>query len=56
MSFPVLLRVRLMPRMKIFNTLEQATFDTPPAFNSAERKQFFALPLMLQDAMAGRLR
>ena len=42
-----------MPRMKIFNTLEQATFDTPPAFNSAERKQFFALPLMLQDAMAG---
>ncbi|HQZ60610.1 MAG TPA: DUF4158 domain-containing protein, partial [Acinetobacter sp.] len=39
--------------MKIFNTLEQATFDTPPVFNSTERKQFFALPLMLQDAMAG---
>ena len=41
-----------MPRMKIFNTLEQATFDTPPVFNSAERKQFFALPLTLKDAMA----
>jgi TnpA family transposase len=41
-----------MARMKIFNTLEQATFDTPPVFNSAERKQFFALPLTLKDAMA----
>ncbi|MEP7371547.1 MAG: Tn3 family transposase, partial [Nitrosospira sp.] len=39
--------------MKIFNTLEEEAFESPPVFNSAERKQFFSLPLMLRDAMAG---
>jgi len=42
-----------MARMKIFNTLEEEAFESPPVFNSAERKQFFSLPLMLRDAMAG---
>jgi hypothetical protein len=40
-----------MARMKIFNTLEEEAFESPPVFNSAERKQFFSLPLMLKDAM-----
>jgi len=30
-----------MARMKIFNTLEQEVFESPPVFNSAERKHFF---------------
>ena len=30
-----------MPRMNILNQTEQAMFDMPPVFNSAERKQFF---------------
>lgn len=42
-----------MARMKIFNTLEEEAFESPPVFNSAERKQFFSLPLMFRDAMAG---
>lgn len=37
--------------MKIFNSLEQEAFDSPPMFNSAERKQFFSLPLILKDSM-----
>jgi len=40
-----------MARMKIFNTLEEEAFDSPPVFNSAERKQFFSLPMMLKDSM-----
>lgn len=40
-----------MARMKIFNTLEEEAFESPPVFNSAERKRFFSLPLMLQDSM-----
>ena len=40
-----------MARMKIFNTLEEEAFESPPEFNSAERKQFFSLPLMLKDPM-----
>ncbi|BBP02283.1 Tn3 family transposase [Sulfuriferula nivalis] len=35
-----------MARMKIFNTLEEEAFESPPVFNSEERKQFFSLPLM----------
>ena len=38
-----------MPRMKIFNSLEEEAFESPPVFNSAERKRFFYLPLMLED-------
>ncbi len=33
-----------MPRMKIFNALEIETFESPPLFNSVERKKFFTLP------------
>ncbi len=35
-----------MVRMKIFNTLEEEAFESPPVFNIEERKQFFSLPLM----------
>lgn len=40
-----------MARMKIFNTLEEEAFESPPVFNSAERKQFFSLPVTLNDSM-----
>ena len=40
-----------MARMKIFNTLEEEAFESPPVFNSVERKQFFSLPVMLKDSM-----
>ena len=30
-----------MPRMRILNAAEQARFEHPPAFNSAERKRYF---------------
>jgi len=38
--------------MKIFNTLEAETFESPPVFNSAERKRFFSLSLTLADSVA----
>ena len=40
-----------MARMKIFNTLEEEAFESPPVFNSADRKRFFSLPLLLEDSM-----
>lgn len=40
-----------MPKMKIFNSMEKEAFDSPPVFNSAERKQFFSLPLLLKDSI-----
>jgi len=40
-----------MARMKIFNTLEIDAFESPPVFNSAERKRFFALPARFKEAM-----
>jgi len=40
-----------MARMKIFNTLEEEAFESPPVFNSVERKRFFSLPLLLEDSM-----
>jgi hypothetical protein len=40
-----------MPKMKIFNSLEKEAFDSPPMFNSAERKQFFCLPLLIKDSI-----
>jgi TnpA family transposase len=36
--------------MKILNNLERETFESPPQFNSAERKQFFALSKILVGA------
>ena len=41
-----------MPKMKIFNSLEKEAFDSPPVFNSAERRQFFPLLLLLKDLIA----
>ena len=42
-----------MPRMTIFNALEQAAFDSPPVFNNTERYNFFFAPLMFTDLMEG---
>ena len=33
-----------MPRMKILNAVEQEAFESPPMFNSVQRKQYFDLP------------
>lgn len=41
-----------MARMKVFNFLEEEAFDSPPVFNSAERKRFFSLSPMLSDSIA----
>ncbi len=41
-----------MARMKIFNTLEVETFESPPVFDSVERKRFFSLPLLLKEPLA----
>ena len=30
-----------MSRMKILNAVEQEQFESPPAFNSVQRKQYF---------------
>ena len=40
-----------MAKMKIFNTSEQNAFESPPTFNSVERKRFFTLPLMFHESM-----
>lgn len=37
--------------MKIFNTLEMESFESPPVFSGTERKQFFSFPLTLLDSM-----
>jgi TnpA family transposase len=41
-----------MARMKIFNTLEEEAFESPPEFNSGERKRFFSLSLLLKESQA----
>jgi TnpA family transposase len=38
-----------MARMKIFNSLEEAEFESPPNFNSVERKRFFTLSAAFQE-------
>ncbi len=38
-----------MPRMKVFNTLEEESFETPPVFNTQERKRYFTLPAGLDE-------
>jgi len=35
--------------MKILNSVERGAFDSPPIFNSAERKRHFDFPAPLQD-------
>jgi hypothetical protein len=41
-----------MPRMKILNALEQEAFESPPVFNSVQRKQHFDFPLALRHLAA----
>ncbi len=38
-----------MPRMKVLGALEVETFETPPIFNTAERKRYFTLPVGLNE-------
>ena len=33
-----------MPRMNILNTVEREAFNSPPVFNSFQRKQYFDFP------------
>jgi hypothetical protein len=33
-----------MPRMNILNTVEREAFESPPVFNSVQRKQYFDFP------------
>ena len=40
-----------MPRMKILNALEEQTFESPPVFNSIERKRYFTLPMRLTEIL-----
>ena len=40
-----------MARMKVFNSLEEAEFESPPKFNSAERKQFFSRSQRLNELL-----
>ena len=39
-----------MPRMNILPAAERTELEKPPVFNSAERKQYFDLPIALLDA------
>jgi hypothetical protein len=39
-----------MARMKIFSASEEEAFESPPVFNSAERKRFFSLPAALSES------
>jgi TnpA family transposase len=40
-----------MPKMRIFNRLEELEFESPPKFNGAERKKFFALSMALDELL-----
>lgn len=42
-----------MPRMNILNTVEREVFDSPPGFNSFQRKQYFDFPSKLRRFAAG---
>lgn len=41
-----------MPRMKIFSSLEREAFESPPLFDSAERKRFLTLSSSLDSTLA----
>ena len=41
-----------MPRMQILNTQERDEFDSPPRFNSVERKQFFEVTPKVESFIA----
>src|SRR5574343_556848 len=40
-----------MAKMKIFNSLEEAEFESPPKFNSVERKHFFATSTAINELL-----
>ena len=40
-----------MPKMRIFNRLEESEFESPPKFNSLDRKRFFTLSLELNELL-----
>ncbi len=42
-----------MPRMKVLNSVEREAFESPPLFNSVERKRCFDFPAALQDIADG---
>jgi hypothetical protein len=42
-----------MPRMNVLNTVERQAFDSPPVFNSLQRKQYFDFPSKLHRVAAG---
>ena len=44
-----------MPRMNILNAVEREAFESPPVFNSVQRKQYFDFPTEL-GRLAGDLR
>ena len=37
-----------MPRMNVLNSVERESFDSPPVFNSLQRKQYFDFPTKLR--------
>lgn len=41
-----------MAHMKILNSHEEAEFELPPKFNSAERKRFFSVSLAINELLA----
>lgn len=40
-----------MPKMRIFNRLEEIEFESPPKFNSAEGKQFLTVSKAIEDLL-----
>ena len=42
-----------MPRMNILNAVEREACDSPPVFNSFQRKQYFDFPSKLRRFAAG---
>ena len=40
-----------MAKMKIFNSLEEIEFESPPKFNSVERKHFFATSVAINELL-----
>jgi hypothetical protein len=44
-----------VPRMNVLNTVEREAFESPPVFNSVQRKRYFDFPTELRR-LAGELR
>ena len=41
-----------MPRMRILNAVELEAFESPPLFNSVQRKTYFDFPVALRRLAA----